>query len=288
MWEGAGPDGCAELRQERPDPGQEASDRAFAQVALKTGLSKLNVMATRYGLNAALPFDLNAVPSCLQSPPTGFSCEEPTYAGALSFMRRRYTRDLEGVDIAVTGIPFDQATSHRSGTRMGPEGIRKASVENAWGPIWPWNFDPFETLLSGLPDAVRLRVRYAGFVSGDEKFGLLAGAKFFVLPSRHESSPISILEAAACGKAVLVSDIQELKHVEENGFGVSFSSGSSHDLTEKMRLLLGDESGRFRMGTAGRAYARGFMWDAIAARFEEALTAVKGSTHGLGCPGDRT
>jgi agmatinase len=71
---------------------------------------------------------------------------EPTYAGALSFMRRRYSRDLAGVDIAVTGIPFDQATSHRSGTRMGPEGIRKASAENAWGPVWPWNFDPFDTL----------------------------------------------------------------------------------------------------------------------------------------------
>jgi agmatinase len=71
---------------------------------------------------------------------------EATYAGALSFMRRKYTRDLKGVDIAVTGIPFDQAVSHRPGTRMGPEGIRKASAENAWGPFWPWNFDPFETL----------------------------------------------------------------------------------------------------------------------------------------------
>jgi agmatinase len=71
---------------------------------------------------------------------------EPTYAGALSFMRRKYTRELQGVDIAITGIPFDQATSHRAGTRMGPEAIRKASVENAWGPFWPWNFDPFDTL----------------------------------------------------------------------------------------------------------------------------------------------
>lgn len=71
---------------------------------------------------------------------------EATYAGALSFMRRKYTRDLTGVDIAVTGVPFDQAVSHRSGTRMGPEGIRKASAENAWGPFWPWNFDPFDTL----------------------------------------------------------------------------------------------------------------------------------------------
>jgi agmatinase len=71
---------------------------------------------------------------------------EATYAGALSFMRRKYTRDLKGVDIAITGVPFDQAVSHRSGTRMGPEGIRRASAENAWGPIWPWNFDPFDTL----------------------------------------------------------------------------------------------------------------------------------------------
>ena len=71
---------------------------------------------------------------------------EPTYAGALSFMRRKYSRDLKGVDIAVTGIPYDQAVSHRSGTRMGPEGIRKASAENAWGPFWPWSFDPFDTL----------------------------------------------------------------------------------------------------------------------------------------------
>jgi agmatinase len=71
---------------------------------------------------------------------------EATYAGALSFMRRKYTRDLKGVDIAITGVPFDQAVSHRSGTRMGPEGIRKASAENAWGPFWPWNFDPFDTL----------------------------------------------------------------------------------------------------------------------------------------------
>ena len=71
---------------------------------------------------------------------------EPTYGGALSFMRRKYTRDLAGVDIAITGVPFDQATSHRSGARMGPEGIRKASAENAWGPFWPWMFDPFDTL----------------------------------------------------------------------------------------------------------------------------------------------
>ena len=71
---------------------------------------------------------------------------EATYAGALSFMRRRYTRDLAGVDVAVTGIPFDQAVTNRPGTRFGPQGVRAASAHFAWGPYWPWNFDPFDTL----------------------------------------------------------------------------------------------------------------------------------------------
>jgi agmatinase len=71
---------------------------------------------------------------------------EATYAGVHSFMRRKYTRDLSGVDVAITGIPFDQAVTNRPGTRFGPEAIRRASSQHAWGPYWPWFFDPFDTL----------------------------------------------------------------------------------------------------------------------------------------------
>ena len=37
---------------------------------------------------------------------------ENTFAGANSFMRRKYTHDLNGVDVAITGAPFDAATSN--------------------------------------------------------------------------------------------------------------------------------------------------------------------------------
>ena len=43
---------------------------------------------------------------------------ESTYAGATSFLRRRYTRDFSGVDVAVMGVPFDTATTNRPGTRF--------------------------------------------------------------------------------------------------------------------------------------------------------------------------
>jgi agmatinase len=71
---------------------------------------------------------------------------ENTYAGALSFMRRNYTRDLAGVDVAVSGIPLDLATTFRSGARLGPQAIRAASVQLAELKPFPWGFDPFEDL----------------------------------------------------------------------------------------------------------------------------------------------
>ncbi|HEY7460233.1 MAG TPA: agmatinase [Xanthobacteraceae bacterium] len=72
--------------------------------------------------------------------------QEPTYSGALSFMRRRYTRELKGVDVAVWGIPFDSATSNRPGARFGPQAIRRASAILDGDPQYPFGFDPFEKL----------------------------------------------------------------------------------------------------------------------------------------------
>jgi agmatinase len=43
-------------------------------------------------------------------------------------MRLPHVRDLEGVDVAIVGIPTDGAVVYRSGARFGPEGIRSASV----------------------------------------------------------------------------------------------------------------------------------------------------------------
>lgn len=54
--------------------------------------------------------------------------ETPRFAGVRTFMRMPHVRDLEGVDVAVIGIPTDDAVSFRSGARFGPEAIRSASV----------------------------------------------------------------------------------------------------------------------------------------------------------------
>ncbi len=71
---------------------------------------------------------------------------EPTYSGALSFLRRRFGKDLEGVDVAVIGAPFDLATTGRPGARFGPRAIREASAMLAWAPPYAWDFDPCQRL----------------------------------------------------------------------------------------------------------------------------------------------
>lgn len=71
---------------------------------------------------------------------------EPTYSGVLSFMRRRYTKDLTHFDAAVWGIPFDAAVSNRPGARFGPQGVRRASAIMDLDPQYPFHIDIFEHL----------------------------------------------------------------------------------------------------------------------------------------------
>lgn len=75
--------------------------------------------------------------------------DEQMFSGALSFCRRKLTRDPKGLDVAVMGVPFDTAVTNRPGARFGPRGIRAASSQLAWSRAWPSAFDPFERLTVG-------------------------------------------------------------------------------------------------------------------------------------------
>ena len=66
------------------------------------------------------------------------------YSNAFGFLRQPLDFDPVNADadIIVTGVPFDIATTGRSGSRFGPEAIRKASVNLAWeGKRYPWFYN---------------------------------------------------------------------------------------------------------------------------------------------------
>jgi agmatinase len=54
--------------------------------------------------------------------------QQPKFAGIKTYMRLPHYLAAGGIDFAVVGVPWDGATSYRTGQRLGPDAIRKVSV----------------------------------------------------------------------------------------------------------------------------------------------------------------
>src|SRR5579872_5584609 len=52
----------------------------------------------------------------------------PRFVGVRTFMRLPYRTTLDGVDVAIVGIPFDTGATFRVGARFGPAAVREASI----------------------------------------------------------------------------------------------------------------------------------------------------------------
>ena len=60
----------------------------------------------------------------------------PRYTGIRTFARAPHATDWANADLAVLGVPFDTATSYRTGARFGPAAIRDQSqLLRPWHPI---------------------------------------------------------------------------------------------------------------------------------------------------------
>lgn len=97
-------------------------------------------------------------------------------------------------------------------------------------------------------------VEYWGFRSDMPK--VFAQCHIVCLPSYREGLPVSLLEAAACTRAIVTTDVpgcREAVRHEENGLLVR--RGDSAALADALRRLIGDPALRRTMGTRGRARA---------------------------------
>jgi agmatinase len=127
--------------------------------------------------------------------PKGGLVNAHSFAGATSFFRIPYQRDLTGIDIAVVGIPLDIATTNRPGARLGPRAIRNASLSLAWERPWPWKTDPMQELAiidygdcenhsgGGLTSVAHIEPFIAQILENGTAALLLGGDHFIAYPS---------------------------------------------------------------------------------------------------------
>ena len=153
---------------------------------------------------------------------------ENAFGGATSFLRRRYSKDLSGVDLAVTGVPFDQAVTNRPGTRLGPRAIREASALQTYDPPYGWGFDPLSNF--DIVDYGDLAFDYAktsdfpAALTAHIKTILQAGAATLVLGGDHFISfpilrayaekygPLSLLQFDAHSDTWPDDDMERIDH----------------------------------------------------------------------------
>lgn len=106
----------------------------------------------------------------------------------------------------------------------------------------------------------------------------MKSSDIFVLPSRQEGFPISIIEAMSCGLTVIGSDIPEIARaqIEDGQNGFVFPSGDHKKLTELLERLLNNNELRLQSGINARKKAEQY-WsdDVIDSQYRELYLSIK-------------
>lgn len=98
-------------------------------------------------------------------------------------------------------------------------------------------------------------VSFLGYRPHNECLDLLKRAKFLIMPSVwYETFGLTIIEAFACGKAVIASNLGAMADLVTHGkTGLLFKSGDSHDLAKKVRWMVENKGAIIEMGKNARA-----------------------------------
>lgn len=182
--------------------------------------------------------------------------EMPRFGGIASFMRLPIITDLDQLDVAVVGVPFDIGTSNRPGARFGPRGIRNESVL-----LRPYNMAtrsaPFDSLRIAdtgdvatnpynLADSVeRIEAHYNGLMAGEVATVTMGGDHTIVLPilrsvaRRH--GPVALIHIDAH------TDINDTMFGERIAHGTPFRRAQEEGLLDSSRVT--------QIGVRGTGYA---------------------------------
>ncbi len=131
--------------------------------------------------------------------------------------------------------------------------------------------EPLELLAANL--GIADRIRFAGWLDGNDLVRAYHDATLFAYPSRHEGMPNAVLEAMASGLPVIASRIagnEELIVPGETGLLVE--AENQQELEQALVRLMPEEGLRRQFGEAARRRAtERYPWDRVTAQYLEIL-----------------
>jgi glycosyltransferase involved in cell wall biosynthesis len=107
------------------------------------------------------------------------------------------------------------------------------------------------------------RIHFTGFVTDDDLLQLYNASDLLAFPSFYEGFGLPVLEAMACGRAVVSSNTSAIPEVAD-GAALLFDPKSPDDIARAMRDVLLDSELRSRLERLGQQRASQFSWDRTA------------------------
>ena len=120
--------------------------------------------------------------------------------------------------------------------------------------------DPDPENPAGIPESQLLQWHESGVVEWrgycQDMLGIFSDAHVVCLPSYREGAPKVLIEAAACGKPIVTTDVAGCREVVRHGdTGFLVPPRDSRALADALRTLIRDPQLRISMGQKGRAFA---------------------------------
>lgn len=138
-----------------------------------------------------------------------------------------------------------------------------------------------ETRRTAAEHAVGDRISFTGGVEKAAVPGLLDGGDIFLNTTNVDNTPVSVLEAMACGMCVVSTNVGGIPYLLEDGKdSLLVPPDDPEAMAAAVLRLLTDPGLAERLSRAARAKAEQFDWEAVLPRWERLLREVGSAGHG--------